>query len=204
MADRQQRLRIFWIAALVVGAVVVGLGVRFYLAPASLPRVSLSGTALVGGPFTLVDQDGKTRTDAEFRGKLMLIYFGYTYCPDVCPTELQTMSDALDALGDKAVSVQPIFVTVDPERDTPSVVKDYVSHFHPSFIGLTGTQQQIEAATKAYRVYAAKVPAKDGGNDYLMDHTGLVYLMGVDGKYLANFVPQTTSHEMARTIAKYL
>jgi len=203
MADRQQRMRIIWIAALVVVAVALGLGVRFYLAPSSIPRVSVTGTSLVGGPFTLVDQDGKARTDAEFRGKLMLVYFGYTYCPDICPTELQTMSDALDALGDKAAAVQPIFITVDPERDTPSVVKDYVGHFHPRFIGLTGTPQQVEAAARAYRVYAAKVPAKDGG-DYLMDHTGLVYLMGTDGKYLANFLPQTTSQEMAKTIAKHL
>jgi len=204
MADRQKTMRIVWIAALVIAAVVVGLGVRLFLAPTNLPRVSVSGTALIGGPFTLVDQNGRTRTDAEFRGKLMLIYFGYTFCPDICPTELQTMSDALDALGDKANLVQPIFVTVDPERDTPAVVKDYVSHFHPRFVGLTGTPAQIEAATKAYRVYAAKAPAKDGGKDYLMDHTGLVYLMDTDGKYLANFVPQTTAQEMAKTIAKHL
>jgi cytochrome oxidase Cu insertion factor (SCO1/SenC/PrrC family) len=197
-------VRIVWLVGLVAAAVAVGLGVRLYRESSGTMSLATSGTALVGGPFTLVDQDGKTRSDAEFRGSLMLVYFGYTYCPDICPTELQTMSDALDALGDKSAAVQPIFVTVDPERDTPQTVKDYVGHFHPKFIALTGTPSQVEAAEKAYRVYAAKVPSKTGGSDYLMDHTGLVYLMDRNGKYLASFAPQTTPQQMAQAIAKRL
>ncbi|HYB08825.1 MAG TPA: SCO family protein [Alphaproteobacteria bacterium] len=197
-------MRVFWVVGIVVAGVLVGLGVRLYREGADSLNFIASGSALVGGPFTLVDQDGKPRTDAEFRGSLMLVYFGYTYCPDVCPTELQTMSDALDALGDKAAKVQPIFITVDPERDTPPVVKDYVSHFHPRFIALTGTPSQVDAAEKAYRVYAAKAPSKSGGNDYLMDHTGLVYLMGRNGKYLTSFTPQTTPQQMAQAIAQRL
>jgi protein SCO1/2 len=202
--DRRRYLRVVWLVGFVAAAVLVGLVVRLYRESAGTMSLATSGAALIGGPFTLIDQDGKTRTDAEFRGSLMLVYFGYTYCPDICPTELQTMSDALDALGEKWASVQPIFITVDPERDTPPVVKDYVGHFHPRFIALTGTLSQIEAAEKAYRVYAAKVASKTGGNDYLMDHTGLVYLMDRNGKYLTSFTPQTTPQQMAQAIAKRL
>lgn len=204
MLNRLLANRIVFASVAIVAAVIVGLGIRFYLAPSMMPRVSISGTALIGGPFTLVDQDGKTRSDAEFRGKLMLVYFGYTYCPDICPTELQAMSDALDILGDKGKKVQPIFITIDPARDSMKAMKAYVSHFHKSLIGLTGTPEQIAVAAKAYRVYYAKVPAKDGGNDYLMDHSGLIYLMGPDGKYLTHFVPSTTPEQMAAAIAKHL
>jgi protein SCO1/2 len=206
MIDRPRLTRIAFVLAFVLLAVAIGIGLRYLLLGGSgAPTVSFSGTALIGGPFTLVDQNGKARTDAEFRGRYMLIYFGYTFCPDICPTELQTISDALDTLGDKAAAVQPIFISIDPERDTEDTMKQYVSHFHPRLIGLTGTAAQIAAAAKAYRVYYAKVPVKGGGkNDYLMDHSGLVFLMGPDGRYLTHFTPQTTPDQMAQAIAKHL
>jgi len=202
------RLRVSRIA-LVVGfvllAVAVGFGVRIFLLRAGEPSTAmLSGAALFGGPFTLVDQDGKTRTDADFRGRYLLVYFGYTFCPDLCPTELQTISAALDRLGDKAAKVQPLFITIDPERDTAPVLKEYVGHFRPGLVGLTGSAREIAAAAKAYRVYYAKVPAADGGDDYLMDHSGFVFLMGPDGRYLTHFTPQTTAKELAQAIAKFL
>lgn len=199
--SRHRLSRILLVLALVLLAVAVGIGLRlFVLGRGGTPNVSVSGAALIGGPFTLTDQDGRTRADDEFRDKLMLVYFGYTFCPDLCPTELQTMSDALDRLGDKAAAVQPIFVTVDPERDTVPVMKQYVSHFHPRLIGLTGTDAAVAAAAKAYRAYYAKAPIKDGG-DYLMDHSGFVYLMGRDGRYLTHFNPQTTADQMADQLA---
>lgn len=206
MMDRQRRTRILLVMAFVLLAVALGFGLRFFvLDNTGAVSVSMSGNALIGGPFTLVDQDGKARTDAEFRGRLMLVYFGYTYCPDICPTELQTMSSALDALGDKAKRVQPIFITIDPERDTVAALKAYVGHFHPRLLGLTGTAREVAAAAKAYRVYYAKAPVKGGGkDDYLMDHSGLVLLMGQDGRYLTHFTPQTTPEQMAKAIGKYL
>jgi cytochrome oxidase Cu insertion factor (SCO1/SenC/PrrC family) len=169
------------------------------------PRAVMSstGAALVGGPFTLVDQDGKTRDDKEFRGKLMLVYFGYTFCPDVCPTTLATMTEALDKLGAKAAKVQPIFITVDPARDTPAVLKRYVANFHPSLIGLTGSAAEIAAAARAYRVYYAKADSAAGA-DYLMDHSGFIYLMGPDGKYLTLLTPQSDAKEMADRIARFI
>jgi protein SCO1/2 len=204
MIGRQRLARIGLVLALVLGAVAVGIGIRlFVLGPGGRGGSIVSGVASIGGPFSLVDQNGKTRTDADFRGKYMLVYFGYTFCPDICPTELQTMSEALDQLGSRAARIQPIFITVDPARDKVPVMKEYVRHFHPSFIGLTGTANEIAAAAKAYRVYYAKAANAEGGNDYLMDHSGFVYLMGPDGHYLTHFTPQTTPKQMAAAIARY-
>ncbi|MGB5950691.1 MAG: SCO family protein [Parvibaculum sp.] len=171
--------------------------------------VQTSGEAKVGGPFTLVDQTGKTVTDADFRGKYMLIYFGFTFCPDVCPTELQMMSGALEKLGDKAANVQPIFITVDPERDTPELLSKYVRQFDPRLIGLTGSTEQIAAVAKEYRVYYGKVKeeAEDGqshADDYTVDHSSIVYLMGPDGKFLTFFPPGTSPEQMAEKIASFL
>jgi cytochrome oxidase Cu insertion factor (SCO1/SenC/PrrC family) len=163
-----------------------------------------SGRALIGGSFTLVDQAGRTVTDEDFRGRYMLIYFGYTFCPDVCPLALQSMSTALDMLGQKADAVVPLFITIDPERDTVPVLADYSQHFHPSLRALTGTAEQVRGAARAYRVYYKK--AEDGGTftDYLMDHTSLVYLMGPDGEYLAHFTHGTTVEEIARRLSEIL
>jgi cytochrome oxidase Cu insertion factor (SCO1/SenC/PrrC family) len=158
----------------------------------------------IGGPFSLLDQNGALRRDSDFRGELMLVYFGYTYCPDACPTALQTMTTALDDLGDAAKAVQPIFVSVDPERDTVAQMKSYAQNFHPRLLALTGSPDQVAAAANAYRVFYEKVKAEDGGSDYLVDHSSFVYLMGRDGHYLAHFGPDVTAADMAAAIKKYL
>jgi protein SCO1/2 len=179
-------------------AAVVGLGAVLL---ALLPGVGSnggSGTALIGGPFALVDHTGRAVTEKDFAGKPMLVYFGYTSCPDVCPTELQNMSLALDALGEAAEEIQPVFITVDPARDTVPVLADYVKHFGPGFVGLTGSEEQVSAAAKAYRVYYARGAGDDVA--YLMDHSSFVYLMGPDGDYLTHFAPNTPPEEMAQRI----
>ena len=164
---------------------------------------SVSGEALVGGPFTLTDQNGNTVTDQTFKGKLMLIYFGFTYCPDACPTALGVMSAALDKLDVAAERVVPILISVDPDRDTPQVLKEYVANFHPRMVGLTGTPEQVAQVAKAYHVWYEKAAGAAGG-DYLMNHTVLIYLMDGDGKYLANFGPDATPDKVADEIRKHL
>jgi cytochrome oxidase Cu insertion factor (SCO1/SenC/PrrC family) len=166
-----------------------------------LGEIASVGTA-IGGPFTLVDQNGATRRAEDFHGQLMLIYFGYTYCPDVCPTELQTMSDALDQLGEKGATIQPIFITVDPQRDTPTQLKAYAANFNPRLLALTGSAAQIAEAARAYKVFYQPVKQADG--DYLMDHSSIVYLMDRNGRYLAHFGGNLTAEKMAVAIAKYL
>ena len=150
----------------------------------------------VGGPFTLIDHTGTSRTERDFRGKLLLIYFGFTYCPDVCPTDLHNIGLALDRLGAEADKVQPLFVTVDPERDTPSHLAEYVPMFHPRLIGLTGDAAAIRAAADSYKVYYAKVPS-ERRDEYTVDHTAFIYLMGIDGKYLGFFPPGTAPERIA-------
>ncbi|MGQ0676590.1 MAG: SCO family protein [Rhodospirillales bacterium] len=165
-------------------------------------EASVTGTALVGGPFSLIDQDGRRVSDADFRGKLMLIYFGYTFCPDVCPTELLDMSQAIDALGKDGDEVQPIFITVDPLRDTPAALKQFLVNFHPRMLGLTGTPEEVQAAAKSYRVYYAK--ASGAERDYLVDHTSIVYLMDREGRYLTHFGANVRGDRMAAAIRKFL
>ncbi|MGY4476993.1 SCO family protein [Bradyrhizobium sp. USDA 3364] len=152
----------------------------------------------VGGPFALTDQAGHARTDKEFRGSLMLVYFGFTYCPDVCPTDLQAIGLALDKLGQDGDQVQPIFITVDPERDTAAHLADYVPMFHPRLIGLTGSADAIRKVADAYKVYYARVP-QDAG-DYTVDHTAYIYLMDRDGNYLGFFPPGTSAERMVEII----
>lgn len=162
-------------------------------------------TVKIGGPFTLTDHTGKQVTEADFRGKAMLIFFGYTFCPDVCPTSLTEISAAMDELGPDASKVTPVLVTVDPERDTVDILKDYVAHFHPSVVGLTGTADQIKQVAKAFRVYYARVPDEAGDkNAYLMDHSSVIYLMAPDGKFLAHFNHQTDGATMAAKIKSLL
>ena len=156
----------------------------------------------VGGPFALTDQAGHARTDRDFRGRLMLVYFGFTFCPDVCPTELQVMATALDRLGAKADEVQPLFVTIDPERDTASHLADYVPMFHPRLIGLTGSADAIRKVADAYKVYYARVP-QDAG-DYTVDHTAYIYLMDRDGHFVAPFNLKRTPEEAAVDLKRYL
>ena len=165
----------------------------------SAAGLATQGGVQVGGPFSLIDQTGKAVTEATWRGRWMLIYFGYTTCPDVCPTELQAIAAALESLGQQAAQVVPIFITVDPERDTPARLADYVKLFDDRLVGLTGTPQQIAAVTRAYRVYYAKVTPKDSAT-YLMDHTSFLYLMDPDGALRALFRPGTTAQELAEAI----
>jgi cytochrome oxidase Cu insertion factor (SCO1/SenC/PrrC family) len=161
------------------------------------------GRGHVGGPFALVDHAGKTRTDAEFRGKLMLVYFGYTTCPDICPTDLMQIGLAVDKLGEAAAQVQPLFVSVDPERDTKDVLAAYVGSFSPRIIGLTGTPEQIRAVADSYKAYYARYTPPDGAV-YLIDHTGFIYLMGRSGEYLGFFPPGTSADRMVEIIRQNL
>ena len=160
----------------------------------------------IGGPFALLDHTGKAVTDADFRGQWMLSYFGFTYCPDVCPTALITMVDAIDLLGDKGAKVVPVLVTVDPERDTPALLASYVAAFGPRLVGLTGTAEQITAVAKAYRVYYAKAKPKEGSADtYLMDHSSILYLVAPDGKFRQHFSGhQIDADELARRLRNIL
>jgi protein SCO1/2 len=153
----------------------------------------------IGGPFALTDQNGMRRTDADFRGKLMLVYFGFTYCPDVCPTDLLQMALAVDQLGQAGEMVQPVFITVDPERDTPEHLKHYMPLFHPRFVGLTGDAIAIQAAARAYRVYYKKVEWGDR-SDYTVDHSAFIYLVGRDGEYLGFFPPGASAERLVEIL----
>jgi len=188
-----------WVAA-AVAALGIGVGARYLVAPAEMSAER--GAVTIGGPFRLVDQDGQMRTDADFRGKYTLVYFGYTYCPDVCPTALQVMTVALDALGEAGRDVIPVFVTVDPERDTVDVMADYVTNFHDRLVALTGDAEAIREAARGYRVYYKK--AGEGEADYLVDHTSIVYLMDREGRYLAHFTHTTDPQAMAAKIREFL
>lgn len=159
----------------------------------------------VGGPFTLVDHSGKTVTDADFHGKFVLIFFGYTFCPDVCPTALNLMAEAMDILGKDAEKVTPLFITIDPERDSPEDLKEYVSHFYPRLVGLTGSREQVNAVTKVYKVYSAKIQMEGSDkDDYAMDHSSIIYFNGPDGKYRALFGEGTTPKSLAEGMRKFL
>ncbi len=157
----------------------------------------------IGGPFQLTDQNGRKRDSEEFRGKLMLIYFGFTYCPDVCPTALTVVTTALDQLGEQADAVVPILITIDPERDTSAVLKDYVAQFSPRYIGLTGSDREIAQVAKSFRVYYAKSPGS-GGAPYLMDHTSLLYLMDQNGRFHTHFTHNNRAEDIAAAVRKLL
>lgn len=158
----------------------------------------------IGGTFTLVNGDGQTVTDRDFRGQSLLVYFGYTYCPDVCPTTLGNLAAAVDLLGVRAGSLRILFVSVDPDRDTPGVVKQYVASFGPYVIGLTGTPQQVAATARAYRVFYAKHRTGAGPNDYTMDHTSFVYLVDRNGKFLSPLRAELPPEKLAAEIGSHL
>jgi protein SCO1/2 len=174
------------------------------IGPAAAPQIA--GATAIGGSFELVAHTGERVTDADFRGRYLLVAFGYTYCPDVCPLTLQRVSVALAELGADARAVQVVFLTVDPQRDTPEALASYLEAFDPGIIGLTGTAEQVDRAAKAYRVYYARVETEDDvqGDDYLMDHSAILYLMGPDGSYLAHFSPNDAPTEIAKTIRQHL
>jgi protein SCO1/2 len=174
---------------------------------AELMDVVMWGREPIGGPFALVDHTGAPRTDRDFRGKLLLIYFGFTYCADACPIDLQSIATALDRLGALAERVQPLFITVEPETDTPDQLKSYVAQFHPRLIGLTGDPREVRKVLRAYKVYAAKTvpaPAAAPGDDPNVDHSSLVYLVDAAGKYAGYFPPGTAADRMAEVIRQQL
>lgn len=197
------------IVVVIVG-LLLGLGAALALFPQARERLmpsatTTSGKALVGGPFSLTGDTGKPVTDKDFRGRYMLVFFGFTSCPDICPAGLQLIAAALDNLKGKADRIAPIFISVDPERDTPEKLDSYVKNFSPRFIGLTGTPEQIAAVAKAYKVYYKKVPAADGNpGDYGMDHTGIIYVMDPDGNFVTHFTPATSVDEMTAKLDKIL
>jgi protein SCO1/2 len=189
---------------LIIGAALALIALpdlRARLLPA-LPTVS--GKAQVGGPFRLTDQNGHSVSDADFRGRFMLVYFGYTFCPDICPAGLQVISAALDKLGDKADRIVPIFITLDPERDTPAKLADYVKSFHPRLVGLTGSASDIAAVAKAYRVYAKKVVDEKAPADYTLDHTSIIYLMDANGEFITHFTHLTNVDQLAAQLRTVL
>jgi protein SCO1/2 len=189
--------------ALLLAAFLAGLVLFFGAILLVTGRAPISpAVAAVGGPFHLVDQNGKPVSDQDFKGHPFLVFFGFTHCPDICPTTLFEISEVMRKLGPDANRTGAVFITVDPERDTPDKIKDYLSNFDPHMRGLTGDQAAINAAVKAYRVYAKKVPLADG--DYTMDHTAVVYLMDKDGHFVAPFNLKRTPEAAADDLRKYL
>jgi cytochrome oxidase Cu insertion factor (SCO1/SenC/PrrC family) len=170
---------------------------------AELMDAVMWGKEPIGGPFSLIDHAGRRRTDRDFLGKLLVVYFGYMSCPDICPTELLTVGQAVDKLGPAGERVQPLFITLDPERDTAANLADYVTAFHPRLIGLTGSSEDIRNVAEIYRVYYAKV-AIGNGTDYTVDHTGFVYLMNPEGRYLGFLPPGTPADRMAGVMRQHL
>ena len=199
-----RRNPLVWVA--VIGAIVLytqtdGNSLFGNLSDAQPEAIHLSD---VGGPFTLTDHTGQRVSDQNFRGSFMLVYFGYSYCPDVCPTDLLVMSHAVNMLGDAGEKVQPIFITVDPARDTVASLADYVPNFHPRLKGLTGSEAEINAATRAYKVYFKLGEEKEAPDDYPIEHTEIIYLMGPDGEFLDHFQHGRQPAEIAQLIGQYL
>jgi protein SCO1/2 len=187
------------IVAAFAGSLLVGLVVMLWML-GGLRNVA--APAAIGGPFQLTDQAGRTVTESNMKGRPTLIFFGYTHCPDVCPTSLFEMSEVLRAMGKDADRVNAYFISVDPERDTTVAIKDYLSSFDPHLEGLTGSPDEVAKVISAYRVFARKVPMKDG--DYTMDHTALIYLMDRDGKFVSPFNLKRTPEQAAADLRRYL
>ena len=170
----------------------------------SKPKVS-KGKALIGGPFTLVNTEGETVTDKDFLGKWLLVYFGFTFCPDICPEELEKIGEIIELINSQpsAPDIQPIFISVDPKRDTPELIKSYLADFHPKFIGLTGTTEQIKRATKSYRVYYSEGPDQaPGAMEYIVDHSIVTFLVDPRGDFCKNFGQKSTAEDAATQIAE--
>ena len=205
MATVRLRLALYILAGFALGgllALTIFPAARAKLLP--IANIRSVGQAMVGGPFTLTDHTGKRVTDRDFRGRTLLVFFGFTYCPDVCPSALQVVAAAIDKLGPKGQSVTPVLITIDPERDTPAQLAAYVKSFHPRLVGLTGTPAEIEAVTKAYRVYVKKVPDPKSTAGYTIDHSSIIYVMGPDGAYRGHFTHATSVEAMAERLDKLL
>ncbi|MGH6942890.1 MAG: SCO family protein [Geminicoccaceae bacterium] len=197
----RSRLLVYGLASLLL-VVAIG-GVAWYLMPSQGTEAG-QGRVPIGGPFSLIDQHGKRVTNHDFAGRYMLIYFGYTYCPDICPLSLANMSQALDLMPpEEANRVVPIFITVDPKRDTVEQLADYAPLFHPRLVALTGTEQEIKDVARAYRVYFSIHEDKDGG-EYTVDHSSFIYLMGPDGKYRTHFGHSSTPDQIVAGIRAQL
>lgn len=171
-------------------------------------QVQTTGEVQIGGPFTLINTRGEQVNESLLEGHYSLVYFGFTYCPDICPLALQTITETLETLGPVGDEVMPVFISLDPERDTPEVVASYLEHFHPRFVGLTGTLAQTTAAAEEYRVYAKKSFLKDADGvetgDYTVDHTGFLYLMNPAGRYADHFSKDATAPEIAERLRRAL
>jgi protein SCO1 len=192
--------RIMLVLAAFLSGLVLFFGAILFITGRA-PSPIGQAVAGVGGPFHLEDQNGKPVTDQDMKGRPFLVFFGFTHCPDVCPTTLFDMSQVLRQLGSDADRAGALFITVDPERDTPAVIKDYLSNFDPHLRGLTGDQASIDAAVREYRVYAKKVPLQ--GGDYTMDHTAIVYLMDKNGQFVAPFDLKRTAEASAADLRHY-
>ena len=189
---------------LVMSAFVVGLILCFAVVLLVTGRgpVPIAAPAAIGGPFRLTDQNGQTITDGDLKGRPFLVFFGFTHCPEVCPTALFDISEILSKLGPDADKVNALFITVDPERDTPAALKDYLSSFDPRIVGVTGDEAAITAVAKAYRAYYKRMPLAEGG--YTMDHTAIIYLMGKDGRFVTPFSLKRTTDAAAAELRKHL
>jgi protein SCO1/2 len=202
LKKRLMRTVVIVICGLVVGG---GLAwVQMHQDPAAQvikPAAQTMAGADIGGPFSLVDQDGKTVTDKDFAGQWTLVYFGFSYCPMICPTELQKIAKALNDMGPAGEKIQPIFITTDPGRDTPDVMKKYVEQFHPRLIGLTGDAEQVKSVQRTYRVYAKKIQTEEN-TEYTMDHSSFIYLMNPEGKLVSIYRTTDTADFIAADITE--
>lgn len=203
--ERILRIAIASVIGLAIAAVIAWWSVQSERTARTtlVPATTLAPGATVGGDFSLVDHTGRAVTSADYAGRFRLMFFGFTYCPDICPTELQVMARVMDQLGEEARHVAPLFVTVDPERDTPTQLAEYVALFHPSIQGLTGTPEQVRETANRFRVYYAKAPGADAAS-YVMDHSTYTYLMGPGGEFLTIFARGTTAEDIAGALRSYL
>jgi protein SCO1/2 len=198
---RSARMALIGVALTVL---LLGIGGILALTPTGGTGMVAGRASGVGGPFTLTDQNGRLVSDRDFRGKYQLLYFGYTFCPDVCPTTLNDVTEAMRKLGAKAGDIQPIFITIDPRRDTPPVLKRYVAAFDSRLIGLTGTAEQIARVAREYRVYYAPHRTGPGPDDYTMDHSSVLYLVGPDGRFLSAIPADQQGATLAADIANHI
>jgi protein SCO1/2 len=199
MGARTSRLMVIFTAF--IAGLVLCVGVIALIEGRSAGTGTVQAAA-IGGPFNLIDQDGQPFSDHDLKGKTFLVFFGFTHCPDVCPTTLFEISEVMRQLGPEADRTAALFISVDPERDTPEAMKDYLSSFDPHLRGLTGDAASLAAVAKAYRVYYKKVPLE--GGDYTMDHTAIVYLMDKDGRFVSPFSMRRTAEVAADELRKHL
>jgi cytochrome oxidase Cu insertion factor (SCO1/SenC/PrrC family) len=204
VAITKLRLVVFLLAGFFVSGIAALPFIKGSNAIQAVATPTEAGPVLIGGPFTLTDHNGRRVTDQNFRGKFMLVFFGFSYCPDACPTGLQVIAGALDELGPQAEHITPVLITIDPERDTPAQLAAYVKSFHPRLIGLTGSQAEIDGVVKEYRVYVKKVPDPKSTAGYTFDHSAVIYLMGPDGRYRSHFTPQTNIQVLAYQLGRML